>query len=88
MSISLLQLKQLKAVRMLRAGSTPDQVGEALRLQPDKVRAWESACRNLPDDVLARLEHVVGDNEKLRRLIAGLGHAAQRRSETAPVDSE
>jgi len=73
MSIRLLRFKQLRAVRMIRAGSTPDQVCKALRLQPDSIRAWESACQNVPDDILARLEHVLSDNEKLRRLVAGLG---------------
>jgi hypothetical protein len=75
MSIRLLRFKQLKAVRMIRAGSEPDQVCKALHLQPDSVKAWESACRNVPDDILARLEHVLSDNEKLRRLVAGLGNA-------------
>jgi len=75
MSIRLLRFKQLKAVRMIRAGSAPDQVCKALQLEPDSVMAWESACRNVPDDILARLEHVLSDNEKLRRLVAGLGNA-------------
>ena len=52
MSIRLLRFKQLRAVRMIRAGSTPDQVCKALRLQPDSIRAWESACQNVPDDIL------------------------------------
>ena len=79
MSIRLLRFKQLRAVRMIRAGSTPDQVCKALRLQPDSIRAWESACENVPDDILARLEHVLSDNEKLRRLVAGLGKAESPR---------
>jgi hypothetical protein len=75
MSIRLLRFKQLKAVRMIRAGSAPDQVCKALHLALDNVEAWESACRNVPDEILARLEHVLSDNEKLRRLVAGLGNA-------------
>ena len=75
MSIRMLRFKQLKAVRMIRAGSEPDQVCKALHLAPDNVKAWESACRNVPDEILARLEHVLSDNEKLRRLVAGLGNA-------------
>ena len=63
---------------MIRAGSTLDQVCKALHLQPDGIEAWESACRNVPDDILARLEHVLSDNEKLRRLVAGLGSAESR----------
>ena len=75
MSVRFLRFKQLKAVRMIRAGAMPDQVCKALHLQPDGVRAWESACRNVPDDILARLEHVLAENEKLRRLVAGFGNA-------------
>jgi len=78
-SVRSLRFKQLKAVRMIRAGSAPDQVCRELRVQPDSVKAWETACRNVPDDILARLEHVLGDNEKLRRLVAGLGNAQSAR---------
>jgi hypothetical protein len=79
MSIRFLRFKQLKAVRMIRAGSTPDQVCKALHLQPDSIETWASACRNVPDDILARLEHVLSENEKLRRLVAGLGNTESRR---------
>jgi len=79
MSVRLLRFKQLKAVRMIRAGSAPDQVCKELHVQPNSVKAWETACRNVPDDILARLEHVLSDNEKLRRLVAGLGNAESPR---------
>ena len=69
-----MRFKQLKAVRMIRAGSTPDQVGKALCLQPDDIRDLEAAYRSVPDELLARFEQVLGDNEKLRRLVAGLGN--------------
>jgi hypothetical protein len=78
MSEKMLRFKQLKAVRMIRAGSTPDQVGKALRLQPDNIRNLEAAYRNVPDELLARLEQVLSDNEKLRRLVAGLGNQQAR----------
>ncbi|HET7062789.1 MAG TPA: hypothetical protein VFI49_00845 [Rudaea sp.] len=78
-SVRLLRFNQLKAVRMIRAGSAPDLVCKALHVQPDSVKAWENACRNVPDDILARLEHVLSDNEKLRRLVAGLGNAESPR---------
>ena len=74
MSDKVLRFKQLKAVRMIRAGSTPDQVCKALRLQLDNIKALETAYRSVPDDLLARLEHALSDNEKLRRLVAGLGN--------------
>jgi hypothetical protein len=61
--------RQLKAVRMIRAGSAADQVCKALRLPLDSVRAVETVCRDVPDDILARLERALSDNEKLRRRI-------------------
>jgi len=64
--------RQLKAVRLIRAGSGADQVCKALRLPLDSVRAVEAVCRDVPDDILVRLERALSDNEKLRRLIAGL----------------
>ncbi|HSC11224.1 MAG TPA: hypothetical protein VLC97_09645 [Rhodanobacteraceae bacterium] len=79
MPVGSLRFKQLKAVRLIRSGSAPEQVCKALHLQPDSIKEWESACRNVPDDILARLEHVLSDNEKLRRLVAGLGNAESPR---------
>jgi len=73
MSERILNVKQLKAVRMIRAGSESDQVCRALRLPLDSVRSLEVSCRNVPDDILARLEQALSANEKLRRLVAGLG---------------
>lgn len=60
---------------MLRAGSSSDQVCRSLRLPLEGVRSLEIVCRNVPDDILARLEQALSDNEKLRRLVAGLGHS-------------
>ena len=82
MSGRTLSVKQLKAVRMIRAGSASDQVCRALRLPPGSVRSVEIACRNVPDDILARLEQALSANEKLRRLVAGLGHPAADNSES------
>ena len=52
---------------------------KALRLPLDSVRAVETVCRDVPDDILMRLERALSDNEKLRRLIAGLCIADARR---------
>ncbi|HXR63339.1 MAG TPA: hypothetical protein VN720_07345 [Rudaea sp.] len=73
MSERVLSVKQLRAVRMIRAGSASEQVCRALRLPLDSVRSLEASCRNVPDDILARLEQALSANEKLRRLVAGLG---------------
>jgi hypothetical protein len=82
MSDRVLNVRQLKAVRLIRAGSPSDQVCRALRLPLDRVRTLESACRDVPDDFLARLEQALSANEKLRRLVAGLGHPVVEMSGT------
>ncbi len=69
-----LSLEKVRAVRLLRAGSTADEAGRALRLAPESVRRSEDVFRDVPDDILALLEQLLSDNEKLRRLIAGLQH--------------
>ena len=79
MSERVLSLNQVKAVRLIRAGSASDQVCSALQLPLDSVRSLEMACRNVPDDILARLEEALSANEKLRRLVAGLGVPALKR---------
>ncbi len=82
MSDRTVSAKQLKAVRLIRAGSASDQVCRALQLRLDSVHSLEIACRNVPDDILARLEQALSVNEKLRRLIAGLGHPVSRMTGT------
>lgn len=72
MSARWLSLDKVRAARLLRAGSSAAEASRALRLAPDSVRRAQDAFRDVPDDVLALLERVLGDNEKLRRLIAGL----------------
>jgi hypothetical protein len=85
MSDRILSAKQLKAVRMIRAGSESDQVCRAMRLPIASVRSLEIAYRNVPDDILARLEQALSANEKLRRLVAGLGHPV---SQTIGIESD
>jgi hypothetical protein len=65
-------LNKIQAVRRVRAGAAIDQVSDALRLRPDVISALDTACRGVPDDVLAHMENVLRDNEKLRRLVADL----------------
>jgi hypothetical protein len=69
-------IRQVRAVRLLRSGSTSDQVCRSLRLPLESLRSLEIACQNVPDDILARLEQALSENEKLRRLVAGLGYSA------------
>jgi hypothetical protein len=72
MSMKRLSLEKVRAVRLLRAGSSADEVSMALRLPTASVQMSARDCRNVPDEILALLEHALSDNEKLRRLIAGL----------------
>ena len=81
-----LSLERVRAVRLLRAGSTADEASRALRLAPDSVRRSELAFRDIPDDVLALLEQLLSDNEKLRRLIAWLQNLPLSFNRAARVD--
>lgn len=72
MSARWLSLERVRAARLLRAGASAEEASRVLRLAPDSVRRARDAFSEVPDDVLAMLERVLGDNEKLRRLIAGL----------------
>ena len=65
-------LNKIQAIRRVRAGDAIDQVSNALSVQPDVINALGTACRDVPDDVLAHMELVLRDNEKLRRLVADL----------------
>ena len=76
-------VKQLMAVRLIRAGSATDQVCRDLRLLPERIRSFEIVCRNVPDCILAQLEQALVANVRLRRLIAGLGQSV---SEMAGTD--
>jgi len=70
----ILRVKHLKAVRQLRAGTALDAVCKAMRLHPAGIKDLEVEYRNVPDDILARLEQALSANEKLRRLVASLGN--------------
>ena len=65
-------LNKIQAVRRVRAGDTIDRASHALSVQPDVLSELDAACRGVPDDVLAHMEVVLRDNEKLRRLVAEL----------------
>jgi hypothetical protein len=65
-------LNKILAIRRVRAGETIDRASHALSVRPDVLSALDAACRSVPDDVLAHMEHVLRDNEKLRRLVADL----------------
>ena len=63
----------LRAIRLIRAGSEPREICTSLQLQRSTVRHLEAVCENVPDDILMQFEQALSANEKLRRLIAGLG---------------
>lgn len=80
-----LSVRNLRALRLIRAGLPFEQVCQSLQLSLAAVRGLESALRSVPDDLLVRLEQTLLDNEKLRRLVARLDHASfgTDRSESA-----
>lgn len=82
MSVRALNVELVKAVRLIRAGSASDQVCRTLMLSRERVRSVESACRDVPDEFLARLEQALTANARLRRLIAGLGQSVLEMTKT------
>lgn len=76
MSVKIFSLRQIRALRLIRAGSASDEVCRSLRLSVLELSRLEIACQGVPDGILARLEQLLSDNEKLRRLVAGLNNSA------------
>ncbi|MEP6483404.1 MAG: hypothetical protein ABJB01_03070 [Rudaea sp.] len=73
MTIKKFSLRRIRAIRNIRSGvATVDQVCEELRIPQESLRALEQACRTVPDELLAQVEGVLSDNERLRRLVADL----------------
>jgi hypothetical protein len=68
----LLSLNGIRAVRELRAGANRDSVGGKLGISPRNIDRIETAWGNVPEPLLAGIERLLSDREKLRRLISNL----------------
>jgi len=80
-----LNVRNVRALRLIRAGLPFDQVCQSLQLSLVGIRSLQSAFQSVPDDLLVRLEQTLVDNEKLRRLVAGLGHATSDADGSEPA---
>ena len=67
-----LDLSTIRAARSLRAGKTPDVVRRELGLSVAKITNVQSIYSTVPDGLLARIERVLTDRERLKRLISDL----------------
>jgi len=73
----LLSLNSIRAVREIRAGASRRQVCGNLGISPRNIDRIESAYGNVPDTLLAGIERLLSDREKLRRLISNLMHRSE-----------
>ena len=76
----LLNLDSIRAVREIRAGGNPRQVGGHLGISRRNIDRIESLYGAVPDHLLAGIERLLNEREKLRRLVSTL----MQRSEFLP----
>ena len=73
MPSTIFSLKNIQAVRQIRAGSKIGRVCKTFQTNKESIEILATVFRHVPDDILAQVDRALSDNEKLRRLIAGLG---------------
>lgn len=67
-----LDLNCIRAVRSLRAGTPADEVQRELGLSTASLVNIQSTYSTVSDGLLARIERVLNDRERLKRLISDL----------------
>ena len=72
----LLNLDSIRAVRELRAGANPRQVGGHLGISRRNIDRIES-LRRRSHHLLAGIERLLNEREKLRRLVSTLMHRSE-----------
>jgi hypothetical protein len=72
MSAKTFSLEAIRVVRSLRNGIAKTKICRAYQIDAESLEALEHSYRSVPDRELASMERTLGDNEKLRRLVAGL----------------
>jgi len=73
----LLNLNSIRAVREIRSGANPREVCGELGISPRNIDRIESIYGSVPDNLLAGIERLLNDREKLRRLISNLMHRSE-----------
>jgi hypothetical protein len=73
----MLNLNSIRAVREIRAGANPRKVGGDLGISSRNIDRIESVYSGIPDNLLAGIERLLSEREKLRRLISNLMHRSE-----------
>ena len=73
----LLNLSSIRAVREIRAGRNPRQVSGNLGISLRNIDRIESLYGAVPDHLLAGIERLLNEREKLRRLVSSLMHRSE-----------
>jgi hypothetical protein len=73
----MLNLNSIRAVREIRAGANPRKVGGDLGISLRNIDRIESVYGGIPDNLLAGIERLLSEREKLRRLISNLMHRSE-----------
>jgi hypothetical protein len=74
---TLLNLNSIRAARDLRAGATPRKISGEYGISLANIERIETVYGNVPDNLLAGIERLLNDREKLRRLISNLMHRSE-----------
>lgn len=73
----LLNLNSIRAVREIRAGHNPRQVCGDLGISLRNIDRLAALYGAVPDPLLAGIERLLHEREKLRRLVASLLHRGE-----------
>jgi hypothetical protein len=73
----MLNLKSIRALREIRAGASPHKVGGDLGISLRNIDRIESVYGAIPDNLLAGIERLLSEREKLRRLVSNLMHRSE-----------
>lgn len=69
-----LNLHSIRAARELRGGANRYVIGAELGISMRKMEKIESTYASVPDNLLAVIERLLNDREKLRHLVSSLLH--------------
>jgi hypothetical protein len=67
-----LKLNGVRAARKLRSGASRETVSDDFSISSRNIEKIELLYRDIPDALLAAIERVLDDKEKLRRLVSSL----------------
>jgi hypothetical protein len=74
---TLLNLNSIRAARDLRAGANARKISGEYGISLANIERIETVYGNVPDNLLAGIERLLNDREKLRRLISNLMHRSE-----------